>query len=115
MPLLLALEAESQVRTGKGMADEWTTTKHQRTKVTKADIAAIAFQICLVGLVSVTGFFQYFAIAFAAYVGMAASIAWRSRKNGPTNSDRKALLFSFVPIFVLATILTLLIWLWKYS
>jgi len=82
--------------------------------ISLGDIAAIIFQMIIACVFSELAAFQYFYFAFAAYVGMVGSLGCHAKKNGLTAIDRNVIVFGFLPIFFLASFLSLQIWKLQY-
>lgn len=57
---------------------------------------------------------QIFFFTIASYFCMVLSLGLRAKKRGLSAVDRKVIVFGFIPIFVLAAVISYQIWKWKY-
>ena len=93
------------------------TTAADKVRLTRGDIVLILIQVvvalALIGTIPGEGL-QFFLIAAAAYLFILGSVIIRSHKSGLNTNDRKWLLFGFIPLSVIATILTVIVWMVKY-
>jgi len=93
------------------------TTAPGNVRLTRGDIVLILIQVvaalAIIGPIPGGGL-QFFLIAAAAYLFILGSVIIRSCKSGLNANDRKWLLFAFMPLSFIATILTIVVWTVKY-